>query len=282
MPIGMVSNDPGNKRGRGSSAQGSGTGGTNNSGENTKQRRKQQTTASASAQQAQQTEDLYDSSIPDDYSELQSDSQIGKMKIIAAVVVAVLVIVVLVFVKTRSSGGITDDAADATSTEEDSQGVVDSEPDEEYDDGAVYNENGDMVYNEDGEVVDKDAIDPGVPNYDSEQSETTATVYSASDFIKDLNGIKVPAVYNVASRDYVFDYVNYTAKRAVMDDGMELYWLDVLYNDKKYRVQVPFYRFKDLKASGICKVQIEVLTLDGGGKIISWMQVVDDSAGVEQ
>ena len=61
-----------------------------------------------------------------------------------------------------------------------------------------------------------------------------------------------------------------------MSDGMELYWLEVTYHDKPYRVQVPFYVFKDLDDKGICVVNMEVLTLDGGEKVISYMQVVYD------
>ena len=146
-------------------------------------------------------------------------------------------------------------------------------------DGNVISSNG--VYDADGNVVGDGAINPGLPNFnDSEQGTTTATVFSATDFIKDLNGVDVPAVYNVKSRDYINDFVNYEAKRAIMADGLELYWLEVTYNDKPYRVQVPFYIFKDLKQKGICVVEIEQLTLEGGEKIISYMSVVYDYANM--
>ena len=134
------------------------------------------------------------------------------------------------------------------------------------------------VYDEDGNVIAKDAIDPGITDYyASEANTTTEKVYSASDYIKDLNGIDVSAVYNVQNRAYIQDYVNYETRRAIIDDGMELYWLEVVYNDKKYRVQCPFVYFKDLGEKGICKVEMEVLTLEGGGKIISYMQVMPDT-----
>ena len=221
------------------------------------------------------TEDLYDNSISEDY-DVEEDAAAGRNKVIVVAVVAIVVVLALILAKIFI---IDSDKRDSSlpTTDEESVGN-DSIVEEDHN---IYDEDGNIIYNEDGEVVNKDAINPGLTTYDTEQSQTTATVYSASDFIKDLNGVDVSAVYNVASRDYVFDYVNYEAKRAIMDDGMELYWLDVKYNDKDYRIQVPFLRFKDLKASGICKVQVEVLTLEGGGKIISWMQVVDDSAGVE-
>ena len=81
------------------------------------------------------------------------------------------------------------------------------------------------------------------------------------------------ANYKVASRDYVVDYVSYVAKRGIIDDGMEIYWLECTYHDKKYRCQVPFYYFKDFQETGICKVKMEVLNIEGGGKVISYMQV---------
>lgn len=149
---------------------------------------------------------------------------------------------------------------------------------------AVYDEKGNLIssngiYDEDGNIIsdDEDIIKTGLPNFEkSTNNQTTAVVYSASDFIKDLNGVDVPAVYNVKSRDYVKDFVNYEAKRAIIDDGMEMYWLEVSYNSRRYRVQVPFYVFKDLDKTGICVVELEVLTLEGGEKIISYMQVITD------
>lgn len=119
----------------------------------------------------------------------------------------------------------------------------------------------------------------------SDKNKTTAKVYNAGDFIKDLNGKDVSAIYSVKSRDYVKAHVSYTAKRAIMDEGMELYWIDVVYKKKKYRVQVPFYYFKDFDDTGICRVEIEVLTLENGGQIISYMQVIpedDDSESSEE
>lgn len=194
--------------------------------------------------------------------------------------------------KKMSSGGIdvttTEGVSTATSTSEatteqkaTTSGEKDSTATEE---GAVYDDNGKLVsengvYDLDGNLItdDEDAIDVGLPDFkDSDVSTTTATVYSDSDYIKDLNGVDIPAVYNVKSRDYIKDFANYEAKRAIIDDGMEMYWLEITYNKKKYRCQVPYYVFKDLDKTGICVVEIEVLTLEGGEKIISYMQVVTD------
>lgn len=141
--------------------------------------------------------------------------------------------------------------------------------------GAVISNNG--VYDEDGNVIAEGAINPGITEYAaSENNKTTATVYSESDFIKDLNGVDVSAVYNVQKREYIKDYVNYETRRAIIDDGMELYWVEATYKGKRYRFQTPFYYFKDLDEAGICKVEMEVLTLEGGAKIISYMQIVED------
>lgn len=121
------------------------------------------------------------------------------------------------------------------------------------------------------------AINVGLPEFNTkENGSTTSIVYSSSDYIKDLNGADIPAVYNVAQRTYERDFVNYEKKRAIIDMGMEMYWLEILYKDKAYRCQVPYYIFKDLETTGICVVEIEVLTLDGGEQVISFMQVVSD------
>lgn len=138
-------------------------------------------------------------------------------------------------------------------------------------------ENSNGVYDENGNTIDPNGINPGAPNYQESTSDTTsATVYNASDFIKDLNGLDISAVYREASVSYVTDYVSYEAHRAIIDNGMELYWLEAEYNGKKYRVQCPFYYFKDLGATGICKVEVEVVNTTDGGKVITYMQVVPD------
>ena len=136
---------------------------------------------------------------------------------------------------------------------------------------AVYDENGNLisnngVYDADGNVINDDAINPGKTQYSGvDGNSTSAIVYSSSDFIKDLNGLDISA-------SWVNDYVNYERKRAIMDDGMELYWLECTYNSKKYRMQIPFYAFKSLDDTGIIEVTMELLNLEGGEKVISYMQ----------
>lgn len=129
-----------------------------------------------------------------------------------------------------------------------------------------------------GGTSSDNTIKPGITNYDEDLSVMTtgATVYSANDFIKDLNGLEVPAIYNVESMEYVTDYVNYETRRASIDDGMELYWIEAKYHDKKYRVQIPYCYYKSMQDTGICKVNMEVLNLVGGGQLVSYMQVIPE------
>lgn len=119
----------------------------------------------------------------------------------------------------------------------------------------------------------------GDNNYDSSTAnQPPAKVFSSDDFVKDLDGNDVKAVYNVKDRKYVKAHVSYTLHRAIIDDGMEMYWIDIVYKKKKYRCQVPFYYAKDFDDTGVCRVEIEILNLEGGGEIISYMQVIDEEA----
>lgn len=114
---------------------------------------------------------------------------------------------------------------------------------------------------------------PGVKDNDNMQNSDHLD--QSTDFLRDLSGVEIPINYNVKSIDYTRDYVNYTRRRASMDEGMELYWIDIDYNGKKYRCTIPFWRYKAMSDTGICVVQIEVLSLEGGEKVISNMIVVD-------
>ena len=286
MPIGMVTEN------------------NNNADKNRNRNLKQKKRQEEATQQPNSVEDLYDESLNENeyaYNDISHTGGKSKLFILVIAIAAIVIIALLIVVKVRSNATVDETTPEVDSTETDVEqpdstvDMVDTNSDADLanmtqqangtyvdNDGAVYDEDGNMIYDEDGNAVDRDAVNPGITDYGEENGSTTAVVYSSSDFLKDLNGLDVSAVYNVVSRDYVYDYVNYTAKRAVIDQGMELYWLDVVYNERNYRVQVPFYYFKDLKTTGICKVQIEVLVLEGGGKIISYMNVVDDSAGVDK
>lgn len=189
---------------------------------------------------------------------------------------------------------VTDSAVqDSASTEIDSlQDTITEEVQQNesntYNENAVYDSDGDLIsengiYDEDGNYVTEstDVIKPGIVEYTQEGGTTSPKVFSEDDFIKDLNGVDVKAVYSPKSYNYVFDYVNYEKRRAIMDDGMELYWLDITYHNKKYRCTTPFYIYKSLSDEGICKVKIELLTVEGGGKIISHMRVAEPGESEE-
>lgn len=194
--------------------------------------------------------------------------------ILAAIVVLVGIALFIYLRKDDTEQPTISDAGEDLNTGDDST------PDNGYseEDPYVYDENGNPIYSaETNELIDDNAIDPGAPDYDSsDKSHTTPIVYGADDYLKDINGVAIAANYNVIRRDYVFDYVSYVAKRGIIDDGMEVYWLEADYEGKKYRIQVPFYYFKDFSETGVCRVQIEVLNIEGGGKVISYMNVVGE------
>jgi len=147
----------------------------------------------------------------------------------------------------------------------------------------VYDINGNLIVDDKSEYLepgDNDYSSSLVPDENGELSaSTSATVYSSTDFIKDLNGVNIPAVYTVKEISTVYMNVNYEKRRAIVDDGMELYWVEINYNDKRYRCTTTFARFKALKNSGICRVVAEMLTLENGEHIISYMRIVDDNEG---
>lgn len=191
-----------------------------------------------------------------------------KYIVIIGTVVGVIVLALLYNFITKDDGP---DVQDDATIEQLEQPTEDT-------DKFVYDENGNPIYNaETNDVVAEGAINPGDSNYvESTQNQATAKVYKADDVLKDINGVDISAIYNVVSRDYVYDYVSYVAKRGIIDDGMEIYWLEADYKGKKYRIQVPYFYFKDFDETGVCRVQIEVLNIEGGGKVISYMQVVDN------
>lgn len=185
-----------------------------------------------------------------------------------------------------SDDGSSDDGSnDATGDElvPDSGGDSSAESTTSSNPNAVYDDNGNLIsengiYDQDGNIISdkKNLIDPGNAYKTTEAddtSSTSATVYSASDFIKDLNGLDISAVYNVKSISYVHDYANYEKKRAIMDQGMELYWFELQYKGLHYRMQVCYDDYKNYDDTGIVQVNLEVLNLEGGEKVISFAEV---------
>lgn len=208
--------------------------------------------------------------VDDLVEDVKPEKKKSNKTIILIVIFAVLMI--LIFIGIISTATSSEDSTSEEQTEETSNGA-----NEEGTQSTESQVQSNGVYDVNGNVVDQEAINPGIPDYDhSTNNSTTATVYSASDYIKDLNGVDVSAVYNVENIEYVYDYVSYETRRAIIDDGMELYWLEAVYEGKTYRIQAPYYYFKDLGTTGICKVKVEVLNLAGGGKIVSYMKIAPE------
>lgn len=209
----------------------------------------------------------------------------NKTAVIASGIIAVIIVIVMIVLAVAKKGKADQESIDTGYTTENITGTVQEAGDVINDaETQAYLElqpsetPTNTVYDEDGNIISdrEDIINPGVNEFDTEGGTTTAKVYSANDFIKDLNGVDISAVYNVKSFSYLTDYVNYEKRRAIMDDGMELYWLDITYHNKKYRCTVPFYIFKSLDSSGITRVKLELLTLDNGEKVISYMRVAEE------
>lgn len=224
--------------------------------------------------ESEDTEKIYVSELEKDAKEDGSSAidKANKNNLIMIAVTAVVVIAIVMMVKSLASHGNNEvvDVKDSinASTEQTSGEVVDIS-NNVNDENTVEDSSADLAGTE---------MTVGLPDFDDADSNntTTAKVYSASDYIKDLNGSDIPAIYEAVSRTYIKDFANYEAKRAIIDDGMELYWLEITYKGKAYRCQVPFYIFKSMDEAGICVVEIELLTLEGGEQIISFMQVIQD------
>lgn len=95
-------------------------------------------------------------------------------------------------------------------------------------------------------------------------------------FTGDFEGNQVPLNYEVSSISFVNDMVNYEKFRATTGEGLELFWLDIIYKEKEYRAQIPYYIYVQLEDKGIIIVNMEVLTLVDGGTMITFMQVVSN------
>ena len=97
-------------------------------------------------------------------------------------------------------------------------------------------------------------------------------------YVEDLYGLTTRVDYTVKNISSVADFVSYTKHRGTWGGGLELYWLDVNYKDRKYVVQVPFQYYKELDEIGIVPVKMEVLTVEGSANgdvltVISYMSL---------
>lgn len=124
----------------------------------------------------------------------------------------------------------------------------------------------------------KDDIKAGTPDlYGNSTGENKSDITPADNITTNLNGEAVNPNYNVVNIETVTDYINYTKYRAVTSEGMEFYWLEVVYKQKTYKCQVKYNIYSKLDTQGITVVDMEVLTLDDGSEIISYMNVRKDA-----
>lgn len=124
----------------------------------------------------------------------------------------------------------------------------------------------------------KEDIKAGTPDlYGNATGENKSEITSSENITTNLNGEAVNPNYNVVNVETVTDYINYTKYRAVTAEGMEFYWLEVVYKQKAYKCQVKYNIYSKLDTQGITVVDMEVLTLDDGSEIISYMNVRKDA-----
>lgn len=121
-------------------------------------------------------------------------------------------------------------------------------------------------------------VSAGLPNlYGSGESQNTSAVTDSSAILKDLNGNTVSVNYNVSSIETVTDFVSYTKHRAITGDGVEFYWLEATYKKQPCKIQVSYSIYSKLDDEGITVVDAEVLTLDNGSEIVTYMTVRKDA-----
>lgn len=121
-------------------------------------------------------------------------------------------------------------------------------------------------------------VEPGIPSfYGVGEEENDDYLYDPSLITKDLNGNQVPTNYVVVDSEEVTDYINYKKYRAATGNGLEFYWLEAEYKGQPYKVQVPYAVYSKLDYSGITVVDMEVLTLEDGSKMITYMSVREDA-----
>lgn len=123
----------------------------------------------------------------------------------------------------------------------------------------------------------------GTQDFTGDTNMTSNSVLTDPDnFVKDLYGLTLQTDYTVSAIQSAADLVNYKKCRGTWGGGIELYYLDVIYRDTKYVIQVPFKYYKELDDEGIVPVKMEVLriksaTSDDYLSVISYMTLDEDT-----
>lgn len=121
-------------------------------------------------------------------------------------------------------------------------------------------------------------VSAGIPSlYGNGSSTNNSALTNSSEILKDLNGNTVNPNYQVVANNTVTDFINYKKYRATTGNGLEFYWLEAKYKGGDYKVQVPYSIYSKLDSEGITVVDAEVLTLDNGSEIVTYMSVRKDA-----
>lgn len=209
--------------------------------------------ASFDFEEAVNAAEISEENLTDEVVQTATTKPSNKRKYLFILLIAVLVlIVVAVFMR---NVGTKDNLSDSVPNEQptNSQGSVsDGEPKSET--STNYGKNDNKVSTG---VVGEDIVDP-------------------AHFTDSFEGNTVPLNYSVKDVQFVNEMVNYERRRAITGQGIELFWLDILYKDREYRCQVPYYIYVQMEDKGITIVNMEVLTLEDDSTIVSFMQVISN------
>lgn len=125
------------------------------------------------------------------------------------------------------------------------------------------------------EAETSDYLNEEAVNLVEETIPVDGEIVDLTGFVGDLE-VEKNKKYKAKSIDFTRDMVNYEKRRAISDVGMEIYWLDVVYKEKNYQIQIPFYIYSDLDKKGITIVSMEILTLEDDSKLITYMEVISN------
>lgn len=125
---------------------------------------------------------------------------------------------------------------------------------------------------------DDDKVSTGVPNFYADKNNQNDNNLTSSDkLLTDLNKEPVNVDYKIKQIKTVTEFINYEKFRAKTADGLEFYWLEAIYKDRPYKVQVPLSIYKELENRGITVVDAEVAVLENNSEIVTYMQVRKDA-----
>lgn len=121
-------------------------------------------------------------------------------------------------------------------------------------------------------------VSAGIPSlYGNGSGTNNSNLTNSSEILKDLNGNTIDPNYSVTANNTVTDFINYKKYRATTGDGLEFYWLEATYKGGSYKVQVPYSIYSKLDEEGITVVDAEVLTLENGSEVVTYMSVRKDA-----